>query len=316
MTYRQITSGQRYMLAALRMQGLRPSAIARQLGVHRSTIGREIKRNCTPWDGRYRASKAQELANGRRSRSHRNAQFTPSDLDRVDRLLRERWSPEQISGRLACAAILSISHETIYRHVWRDKRAGGTLYTHLRCAQKRRRKGYGHYDSRGRVAGKRHISQRPASAETRRELGHWEIDTVMGTGSKDCILSIVERKTGLLLIGKLSNRTTESLNARAIELIRYHRGPFITITADNGTEFHNYTEIEERTLATFYFATPYHSWQRGTNENTNGLIRQYLPRGTSMAMLTQRKCSQIARRLNSRPRKRLGYRTPTECFHE
>jgi IS30 family transposase len=138
----------------------------------------------------------------------------------------------------------------------------------------------------------------------------------MGTGSKDCILSLVERKTGLLVIGKLASRTTEALNARAIELMNAHRGPFLTITADNGTEFHDYAAIERCTQTTFYFATPYHSWQRGTNENTNGLIRQYLPRGTSMSQLTQRECSQIAHRLNTRPRKRLAYKTPMECFYE
>jgi len=304
------------MLAALRTQGFCAAEIARQLGCHRSTVGRELGRNCTPWDGRYRAFKALELSNGRRSRSRRNQQFSDQDLGKVGELLAERWSPEQISGRLARAATLSISHETIYRHVWRDKKAGGTLYKHLRCAQKRRRKGYGHYDSRGRLAGKRHISERPAAASNRGELGHWEIDTVMGTGSKDCIVSLVERKTGLLIIGKLASRTTNALNARTVELMNAHRGPFITITADNGTEFHDYASIEARTETTFYFATPYHSWQRGTNENTNGLIRQYLPRGTSMSQLTQRQCSRIAHCINARPRKRLGYRTPLECFYE
>ena len=317
MTYRQIASEQRYMLAALRTQGLSDAEIARQLGVHRSTIGREIRRNCTPLDGRYRATKAQEFANGRRSRSRRNQQFDSSELERVDELLRERWSPEQIAGRLARSeAGLSISHETIYRHVWRDKKAGGSLYTHLRSAQKKRRKGYGHYDSRGRLAGKRHISERPASVESRVELGHWEIDTVMGTGSKHCILSLVERKSGLLIIGKLATRTTQALNQRAIQLIGANSGPFTTITADNGTEFHNYAAIEKRTHTIFYFATPYHSWQRGTNENTNGLIRQYLPRGTGMTRLTQRQCNEIAHCLNTRPRKRLAYQTPLECFHE
>ena len=271
MTYRQITSEQRYMLAALRMQGLSPSEMARHLGCHRSTVGRELKRNATTHDGYYRPSKAQELANGRRSRSRRNQHFTALDFQRVDALLAQRWSPEQIAGRLALEPGLSISHETIYRHVWRDKSAGGRLYTHLRCAQKQRRKGYGHYDSRGRLAGKRHISERPSSVESRLEFGHWEVDTVMGKGSKDCILSLVERKTGLLVIGKLASRTTAAVNARAIQLIQESGGSFMTITADNGTEFHNYAEIESRTRATFYFATPYHSWERGTNENTNGL---------------------------------------------
>ena len=221
-----------------------------------------------------------------------------------------------MAGHLGRVGQLTISHETIYRHVWRDKAAGGLLHTHLRGARKRRRNRYGGYDSRGRLAGKRHISERPAAVETRRQVGHWEIDTVMGAGSKDCIVSLVERQTGLVLIGKLGDRTTASLNRRVIRLIDRHGAAFATITADNGTEFHDYKRIEGRTQATFYFATPYHSWERGSNENANGLIRQYLPKGTSMAGLSQQQCNAIARKLNTRPRKRLGFKTPLECFNE
>jgi IS30 family transposase len=285
------------------------------MGRHRSTVCRELHRNSTRADGRYRASTAQERTNGRRSRSRRNLRFTPADFALVDELLCRQWSPEQVSGHLRRTGQLLISHETIYRHVWRDKRAGGLLYAHLRGARKRRRKRYGSYDSRGRLAGKRMISERPAVVAARRQPGHWEIDTVMGTGSKDCIVTLVERKTGLLLIGKLAERTTEALNRRVIHLIKRHSGPFKTITADNGTEFHAYQRIEERAQVSFYFATPYHSWERGSNENINGLIRQYLPKGRSMAGLSQPQCNAIARRLNTRPRKRLGFRTPLECFN-
>ena len=316
MTYCQLTSGERYMLAALRKQGLNQSQVASALGRHRSTISRELQRNRSRSDGRYRAFTAQERTNGRRSRSRRNLRFTPEDFDRVDELLRRQWSPEQVSGHLGRLGQLTISHETIYRHVWRDKREGGLLYTHLRGARKQRRKRYGAYDSRGRLADKRLISERPASVETRQQGGHWEVDTVMGTGSKDCIVSLVERKSGLLLIGKLGDRTTDSLKRRVIRLINRHDGLFETITADNGTEFHDYQGIEGRTKATFYFATPYHSWERGSNENANGLIRQYLPKGTSMAGLSQWQCNAIAKKLNTRPRKRLGFKTPLECYNE
>ena len=316
MTYRQLTPEERYMLAALRRQGFNPSQIARALGRHRSTICREVSRNSTRADGRYRAFTAQERTNGRRSRSRRNQRFSTQNFLLVDELLCRQWSPEQVSGYLHRMGQLSISHETIYRHVWRDKREGGLLFTHLRGARKRRRKRYGSYDSRGRLAGKRMISERPAEVEARDQVGHWEIDTVMGTGSKDCIVSLVERKTGLLLIGKLGDRTTTSLNRRVIRLIQRHKGVFQTITSDNGTEFHNYGRIEARTRATFYFARPYHSWERGSNENANGLIRQYLPKGTSMTGLSQQQCNSIARKLNQRPRKRLGFRTPLECYNE
>ena len=316
MTYTQITSAERYMLAALRKQAFNQSQIATALGRHRSSISRELRRNSCQLDGRYRASKAQERTNGRRSRSRRNLRFSDQDFAQVDDLLRRQWSPEQVAGHLGRTGQLTISHETIYRHIWRDKQAGGLLYTHLRGARKQRRKRYRSYDSRGRLAGKRPISQRPAAVETRRQTGHWEIDTVLGTGSKDCIVSLVERKSGLLLIGKLADRTTVSLNRRVIHLIHRHDGPFKTIAADNGTEFHDYKRIEERTRAIFYFATPYHSWERGSNENANGLIRQYLPKGTSMAGLSQQQCDAIARKLNSRPRKRLDFKTPLECYNE
>lgn len=316
MSYRQLTSEERYMLAALRRQGLNPSQIAGALGRHRSTICREVSRNSTRADGRYRAFTAQESSNGRRSRSRRNQRFTPADFAVVDKLLCRQWSPEQVAGHLARQGLLCISHETIYRHIWRDKREGGHLYTHLRGARKRRRKRYGSHDSRGRLAGKRPISERPASVETRLDAGHWEIDTVMGASSKDCIVSMVERKTGIVLIGKLENRTTASLNRRVIGMIKRHKGAFQTITSDNGTEFHDYERIEARTKALFYFARPYHWWERGSNENANGLIRQYLPKGASMAGLSQQQCNAIARKLNTRPRKRLGFRTPLECYNE
>src|SRR5215207_370400 len=283
MTYRQLTPEERYMLAALRGQGLNKSQIARALGRHRCTVGRELRRNSTRADGRYRATTAQERANGRRSRSRRNQRLTGADFALVEELLCRQWSPEQVSGHLRRTGQPLISHETIYRHVWRDKREGGTLHTHLRGSRKRRRKRYGSRDSRGLLAGKRMISERPAEVETRRTPGHWEVDTVLGTGSRDCVLTLVERKTGLVLIGKLPDCTKESFSCRAVRLIRRHEGAFLTVTADNGTEMHGYRRIEASTGVLFYFAKPYHSWERGSNENANGLLRQYLPKGSSMA---------------------------------
>ena len=172
MTYRQLSPEERDMLAALRRQRLNQAEIARALGRHRSTVCRELCRNSTRADGRYRASTAQERANGRRSRSRRNQRFSAEDFALVDALLRRQWSPEQVAGYLAHAGQLSISHETIYPHVWRDKKRGGLLYTHLRGARKRRHKRYGAYDSRGRLAGKRMISERPPEVETRGNVGH------------------------------------------------------------------------------------------------------------------------------------------------
>ena len=222
-----------------------------------------------------------------------------------------------MSGHLARTGKLAISHETIDRHVWRDLEAGGTRHLHLRCDRKQCRKRYGSYDSRGRLAGKRKIEERPASVEGRRRIGHWEIDTVLGQSlgeSSDCILTLVERKTGYVLIGKLAARTAAAASRATIKLLKRHPGRCQTITSDNGTEFHRYADIEAASGLKFYFATPHHSWERGTNENTNGLIRQYLPKGVSMTGLTQNECDARADKLNNRPGKRHAYKTPNQCF--
>ena len=252
-------------------------------------------------------------APGDRTHDETSGSWTRRDL--VERLLKEEdWSPEQIAGRLDHEGRLQICHETIYRHVWNDKRHGGLLHTHLRQATKQRRKRHGTYDSRGRLAGKRPIEERPAAADNRSRVGHWEADTVLGDG-KPCVLTLVERKTGYVEIGKLNARTAKELSHRTIQLIQRQPRPVNTITADNGTEFHGYAHVERATDARFYFATPHHAWERGTNENTNGLIRQYLPKRQSMASLTQYECNAIARKLNRRPRKRLEYKTPEESYN-
>jgi IS30 family transposase len=315
MRYHQITFAERYTVGALRQRGLTAAAIARVVGRHRSTIGREVRRNGTPRDGWYRPQLADWYARGRRSRSRRNQRFTGADWAQVQELLREDWSPEQVAGWLGRHQELAISHETIYRFVWADKCAGGTLYQHLRGARKQRRKRYGRYDSRGRLAGKRLITERPAVVDARTELGHWEGDTMLGAGQAGaCVLSLVERKSGYLLLGQLRQRVSAAVNARARQLITAQPHPVRTITVDNGTEFHEYAKLERSTGTRFYFATPHHAWERGTNENTNGLIRQYLPKRQSLAHLTQHDCNRIAAKLNRRPRKRLGYRTPEECY--
>jgi transposase, IS30 family len=313
MRYRQLTSEERYALSTLRKQGFSQAYIARALGRHRSTIGRELQRN-TRKDGGYRACTAQERANGRRSRSRRNWHFTDQDWSVVNEKLEELWSPEQISGRLRRLGVLRISHETIYRYVWDDRSRGGSLHHFLRAAPKQRRKRYGAYDSRGRLAGKRHISERPTAAENRSCFGHLEGDTVMGSPDQHCIMTLVDRKAGYVFIGKLPNRSVRATTRCATRIINKTQRRTKTITFDNGTEFHGYKKIEARTRAKIYFATPHHAWERGTNENTNGLIRQFLPKRKSMKTITQKDCDRIAHQLNNRPRKRLGFLTPAEAI--
>jgi IS30 family transposase len=314
MKYHQLTEYERYTIAKMRMQHFSIAKIALVLRRHRSTIYREVKRNSTQLDDRrvYCWSKAHRHRNGVLRRSREGLQHDDGQYRRVEQLLKQDWSPEQVAGLLKKEQEFSISFQTIYRHVRRDWRGGGKLYLLLRHRYKRRKRHYG-LERRGRLQDKRMIDQRPPEVETRQETGHWEIDTVMGAANeKPCIVTLVERSTGYLMVGMLPNRTTRAVNRKTIALMRRIDAPFLTITSDNGTEFHGYRKIEAATGTTVYFARPHHPWERGTNENTNGLIRQYLPKGVSMADLTQRQCDAIARKINSRPRKRYDYDTPNQ----
>lgn len=314
MAYRQLSTEERYQIAVLRQEGLTTPQIAKALHRHRSTIGREVKRNATPYDGAYRPKMAVEMTNGRRSRSRRNARYRIADFRPIKALLAQRWSPSEIVGRRRLDGLPVMSHETIYRWIWSDKEAGGSLWSHLRGARKRRRKRYGRYDSRGRLAGKRLFHERPKVVERRARIGDWETDTVHGKG-KPCILTAVERQTGFVRIAPLPRATVEHTNAHLIALLSDQPHKVRTITSDNGVEFHGYKHIERHLGARFYFANPHHAWERGTNENTNGLIRQYLPKGTPLGHLTQTCCDHIAHALNHRPRRRLGFRTPHEVYY-
>lgn len=314
MAYTQLSDEERYEIAALRKQGFRVSAIAVALQRHRSTIYRELKRNRSVHDDFYRPSHAGEKTRARRSRSRRNQRYGPEDFDLIELLLEERLSPEQIVGRAKLEGVKLMSHETMYQWIWADKAAGGSVWSHLRGARKQRRKRYGRYDSRGRLAGKRMIGDRPDIVDRRTRIGDWEADTVHGNG-KAAVLTLVERKTGLVRIGKLARATAELTAQRAYELLQVDKDRVLTITADNGSEFHSYKDIEASLDITFYFATPHHAWERGSNENLNGLLRQYLPKGTNLNNLSQQECDRIAELLNDRPRRRLGYRTPNEVYY-
>ncbi|MGQ4584274.1 IS30 family transposase [Lysobacter sp. F60174L2] len=265
MTYYQLTEPERYLISKLRKAGHRVAEIARILERHPSTIYREYQRNSTQIRDRvtYCPSKAQERRNGRLRRSRRGPRHEAWQYARVESLLQQQWSPEQIANTLRKQEEFQISFQSIYRHVRRDWRAGGQLYLELRRRYRRRKRHYG-LERRGRLQGKRMIDERPAEIESRQIAGHWEIDTVMGASwEKPCIMTLVERASGYVLIGKLPNRTTKALNRRTIGLIRSAGAPFLTITSDNGTEFHGYPQIETATGTTVYFARPHHPWERG-----------------------------------------------------
>ena len=312
--YHQLTQEERYLITAHRMCHYSSAEIARALGRHRSTITRELRRNATHHDGDYRAEKAHDYAIARRRRCRRRPHFSATDMAQVTRLIRRKWSPEQISGTLKKRATLRISHETIYRRIRWDKRVGGDLWRHTRIMSKFGRKRYRSHDSRGVLPGKRSILDRPAEVERRQHIGHWEGDTVMGSDMRHCVLTLVERKTGFAIIKKLTARTKDEVTRSATRAIRSHCRNFRTLTLDNGTEFHDYAILERRFPVKIYFATPYHSWERGTNENFNGLLRQYLPKGVCMRDVTQPQCDHIADDLNNRPRKRHDFDTPAALY--
>ena len=314
MAYHHLTDEERHTLSVLRVQGLSQGSIARALGRSPSTISLELKRNRSTHDGCYRYSAAGELYRGRLKRSRRNQQYSQRDFAPVERLIREDLSPQQIVGRAKLEGVTIMCHQTIYLWIWTNQRGGGSLWRHLRGARKIKRKRYGQPDSRGRLAGKTMISERPSIIEQRSRLGDWEIDTMHGS-DKASIVTIVDRKSGLVRIGQLPQATVQFTQQRTVELLGPHRPNVHTITSDNGTEFHGYKYIEQQLDTDFYFATPHHAWERGTNENTNGLIRQYLPKRTSLQYLTQTRCNTIAEKLNNRPRLRLGFKTPNEIYY-
>jgi len=320
--YRQLTEAERYTLSVLKRQGHSLRSIAQVLQRSPSTISREIRRNATVVQCRprplYVPSKAHEHANGRRTRSRRVKQHDPAVYAHVEALLiKQQWSPEQIANQLPEQLGVRISHMTIYRHVRRDQRQGGRLHGHLRQGGKRRRKRTHGPENRGKLANKPMIDSRPAAVELRQEVGHWEGDTVMGaSGERACLLTLVERSTGWALVIKLPHRTVHAVNRAALQAIRTNGLPFKTITWDNGTEFHGYRALEQAAGVRCYFAYPYHPWERGSNENFNGLLRQYFPKGKSLATTRQADCDDVAAKLNLRPRKRYGFQTPTQRLQQ
>jgi IS30 family transposase len=314
MTYLQLSQEERYFLSSLLARGASIPSIAKELGRAPSTLYRELKRNLRP-SGQYAASVAHSYATARRRRSRRGSQFPKECWDMILHLIQQQWSPEQIVHHLRKTSPYHISVQTIYRRIRKDRRHGGTIYKDLRIVPKRRRKRYRSEDSRGVLRGKRIISERPNVINNRLEFGHWEADTVMGKDKHQCVLTMVERMTGYNKMVKLSNRTAILTTKALSRIIGSQPDTFKTITFDNGTEFHSYKDLEEKFSLTCYFSNPHHPWERGSVENFNGLLRQYLPKGASLDNLTPQRLDAICKRLNTRPRKRLGFISPKEAFH-
>jgi len=283
--------------------GHHQTEIAEMVGVHKSTISRELRRN----RGRrgYRPKQAHQLAAARRVKA--KPKIKGEDWAQIEELIRLDWSPEQVSKYLEKENVLTISHEWIYQYIYTDKRAGGTLFRHLRC-RKKRRKRYGSYEKRGQIPNRVWIDERPQTVEDRNRLGDWEADTIIGKGRKGAIVTLVDRKRRFLRMGLVARRTKDAVADTIISLLAGL--PVHTITCDNGKEFADHEEIALALDAEVYFAHPYSSWERGTNENTNGLIRQYIPKDTKFGELTHADIEFAENRLNTRPRKCLSFTPP------
>lgn len=319
MAYKQLDFIQRCRIYGLWRAGHTQLAIAKEIGVHKSTISRELNRNITfvrtklgSWQ--YKPNYAQTYAEDRRKNKAKKIKFT-SD---VEAFVREKllidWSPEQISGYAKRHNLFSISHERIYQFILTDKQSGGGLYTHLRHQHKKYRKRYGSPNRQGPIKNRVMIDARPEVVNEKRRLGDWEIDTIIGKQHQKAIVTLVERVSKKTLIGKVGSKKAEFVKNQIIQLLKPFKPYVLTITADNGVEF-SYHEIIAAALKTnIYFAHPYHSWERGLNENTNGLIRQYIPKGEDFTQISDADIMDIQERLNNRPRKSLSYATPNEVF--
>ncbi len=309
--YTQLTQIQRYQISALLKMGHSKTEIAKTIGVHKSTIGREIKRN--KGQRGYRPKQANRFALARQGKGRQR--ISPVDWERIDGLIKLDWSPEQISGYLRKEEILHISHEWIYQHIYQDKRAGGSLWKHLRC-QRKRRKRYGSYERRGQIPRRVWIDERPQVVEQRERVGDWEADTIISKGKQTAIVTLTERKSRLTLLKKVEDRTAKTVREAIIDLLHPFMYQTHTITCDNGKEFTEHETFAKALQTQVYFAHPQAAWERGSNENANGLIRQYIPKGTNFSSLSEEDIERVMLRLNHRPRKCLGFSSPNMVFFQ
>jgi len=310
MNYSQLTRERRYQIYALKKAGQNQTQIALVIGCHKSTISRELRRNCGAKG--YRPHQADEMAFDRQCDAYRS-RIAWQTWQQVEQLLRQDWSPEQIAGRLKLEQQPTVSHECIYLYVYAEKRRGGTLHQHLRRQKKQRKRDSG-YIRRGQIPNRISIEKRPKIVARKGRFGDWEADTIVGARHKGGLLSLVERKSKLIRLRKLATKSAAEMKDHSIALLAPLATRVHTITVDNGKEFCDHELIAAALQAHIYFAHPYASWERGLNENTNGLVRQYFPKKYHFASITDKDVQQVEDLLNDRPRKTLGYRTPNEVF--
>jgi len=312
---KHLTVQQRYAISLLLQQGKTQKEIAQIIGKHKSTVSREIARNQDKRSGKYNYELAERKYRQRIREKPKKIHFTQAVKDFVESQLKEDLSPEQIVGVAKKEGIACVSHERIYQHVWEDKKKGGRLYMHLRTQGKRYRKRGQKKDQRGIIPNRVDIDKRPKIVEEKIRVGDFEVDTIIGKNHQGALVTINDRKTGLVKIRKVNSKNAEQVAQAVIDALTPYK-PFLhTITSDNGKEFALHAKISQHLGVEFFFAKPYHSWQRGANENLNGLIRQYFPKKTDFSTITDHQVQMVEEKLNNRPRKRFNFESPLYMFN-
>ena len=305
---------QRYLISGLLDAGHSRSVIAEQLGVHKSTVSRELSRNSDGRSGAYRPELAQRKRDERQKAKPKKKCFTSAIEQYVVSKLKQDLSPEQIVGKARRQGVECVCAERIYQYVWTDKKQGGRLYRHLRTKGKKYAKRGSLKGKRGQIKDRVDIDQRPQIVEQKQRVGDVEMDLVIGKNHKGALLTINDRATGMLKMGYVESKEAAVVQAKAVELLTDWKALLHTVTTDNGKEFAYHKKVSEELEVECYFAKPYHSWERGANENLNGLVRQYFPKGMNFGRITEQRVNEVVDILNQRPRKRFGFRSPEEVF--
>jgi len=311
-----LTLEQRYEIEANFKLGISISNIAALIGKDKSVVSREIKRNKDERSGVYKAGLAERKTKNRHKTKNKKHLFTAEVEVNVLYYLTQDYSPEQAVGRAKIDEVEMVSTESIYQYIWQNKRRGGTLYQYLRTKGKKYKKRGDLKDKRGLITNRIDIDERPTIVDKKTRLGDLEIDLVIGKNHKGALLTINDRASGMLFMDKVESKDAREIETKTIELLQDWKPLLKTITSDNGKEFANHQTIAEHLEVDYYFAKPYHSWERGANENLNGLVRQYFPKGLNFDTITKEEINRTIHILNNRPRKRFGYKTPIEIFAE
>jgi len=314
MQQKQLTLKERYHIWASLKQGMSQKKIAETIGVHPSTICREIKRNKDVTTQEYHYAFAQTKSQRRQRSKIKYTVITSKIKTYIKSKLKEDWSPEQIAGRMKIELGSSICHETIYRYIYYNKSRGGRLYKYLRHKNKKYHSRSNKYQRRGIITDRVSIDKRPKIVDKKKRIGDFEIDTVIGLNHIGALVTVVDRKSKYTIIKKVSSKKADEVTKALVEMLTPLKPITKTITSDNGKEFAYHKQVSKALDTDFFFAHPYSSWERGLNEHTNGLIRQYLPKKSDFTKISKEEITTIQDKINHRPRKILNYRTPYEVF--